>query len=245
MFSVDRTRELSKSSFSCSSLRVVCFVNEGAQSSWQPTQVSIITTCIKLHMSVYTRPGFVDLPSVHFLPAADKIISIGMDGKIVEQGSYEELKDEQGYVSSLDITRRPHPSAFANVQKEHGFSSSKFEIQGKMPEVISTEAKRRLGDAALYPYLIRAYGKANFFVYLFFQVGWAAMTNLPSKSSCPLSVVLFIHATVSATLTNVIALWLQWWSNSIANGEPRNIHFLGGYAGIQGAFLVALLLSAS
>jgi len=37
-----------------------------------------------------------------------------------------------------------------------------------------------------------------------------------------------------------LAIWLQWWSNAMLNGIPKNRYFFDGYVGFQVGYLVML-----
>jgi ATP-binding cassette subfamily C (CFTR/MRP) protein 1 len=116
--------------------------------------------------------------AIHRFSQADHVIALGSDGTIIEQGTFDELRQQGGYVSNL--TRRGE----RNVQK-HG---ERHEIKGfkqsllhsKMQEKI--EEENAAGDFTIYGYYIGTFGWLRWLVFCFFCALYGFGTAFPSKS---------------------------------------------------------------
>jgi ATP-binding cassette subfamily C (CFTR/MRP) protein 1 len=115
--------------------------------------------------------------SVHRFSQADHIISMGSDGTIVEQGTFDELRQQGGYVSNL--TRHGE----RNTQKQgerhaiKGFKQSL--LHSNMKEKI--EEENAAGDFTIYGYYIGTFGWLQWLVFCFFCAVYGFGTAFPSK----------------------------------------------------------------
>ncbi|RFU28640.1 hypothetical protein B7463_g7701, partial [Scytalidium lignicola] len=79
---------------------------------------------------------------------ADHIIALGNDGRLVQQGTFEELNTTNGYVQSLTITRRE-----PKTPKESTASFSKPHSSMRAMSTLSNDDDaRRVGDIQVYKY---------------------------------------------------------------------------------------------
>lgn len=117
--------------------------------------------------------------SVHRFAQADHIISMGSDGTIVEQGTFDELRQQGGYVSNLSR----HGDRNAQKQGERheikGFKQSL--LHSNMQEKI--EEENAAGDLTIYGYYIGTFGWMRWLVFCFFCAVYGFGTAFPSKSS--------------------------------------------------------------
>ena len=111
-----------------------------------------------------------DSPKAQHLSIADHIVVLGTNGRISQQGSFEELNSIEGYVQSLSLEKQV-PSAIVKHDTEI--------IPLTMPDTLinlpPADGDRRTGDMSLYTYYIQTVGipQSIFFVgllslYVFF-----------------------------------------------------------------------------
>lgn len=116
--------------------------------------------------------------AIHRFAQADHIITLGPDGTITEQGTFDELRQQGGYVSNL--TRRGD----RNTQKQgerhaiKGFKQSLVHM--KVEE--SIEKENAAGDLTIYSYYIGTFGWLRWLVFCFFCALYGFGTAFPSKS---------------------------------------------------------------
>jgi ATP-binding cassette subfamily C (CFTR/MRP) protein 1 len=115
--------------------------------------------------------------AVHRFSQADHIITLGSDGTIVEQGTFDELRQQGGYVSNL--TRHGE----RNTQKQgerhaiKGFKQSL--LHSNMKEKI--EEENAAGDFTIYGYYIGTFGWLRWLVFCFFCALYGFGTAFPSR----------------------------------------------------------------
>lgn len=157
--------------------------------------------------------------AVKHLPYADHIIALGIDGRIVEQGTYEQLKANQSYVHSLNIESIIQPSGRSDT-------TTTTKISGPVPESIATEfesndRQRQLTDFTAHKRYLSTLGRI------------------------PLS--LFVILTLIAAFCNNFAtIWLKFWSDHNTQNsqeKSRQGFYLGIYAVIQSLSLLCLTIA--
>lgn len=113
--------------------------------------------------------------SVHRMPQADHIITLGSDGTIIEQGTFDELRELNGYVGTLDHGDRNN---FSEGDKApiKGFKQSL--IAQKEKEEIDQQAA--VGDATIYKYYIETFGWWRWAAFCFFCALYGFGTAFPS-----------------------------------------------------------------
>lgn len=143
--------------------------------------------------------------SLQYLHEADNIIALDDTGRVLEQGSYQDLQRLGGYVNSLRSGSKIGENANAaeaavlEPQKESAAAAKKADMQADLA--------RRTGDTALYGYYLRS-------------IGWR------------LNIILVVACTVFTFGLKFPDLWVRWWSEDEASGllqRPRAL-WIGIYA---------------
>jgi ATP-binding cassette subfamily C (CFTR/MRP) protein 1 len=115
--------------------------------------------------------------AVHRFSQADHIITLGSDGTIVEQGTFDELRQQGGYVSNL--TRRGERIVSKQGERHaiKGFKQSL--VYSKMEAKI--EKENAVGDTTIYSYYIGTFGWLRWLGFCFFCGLYGFGTAFPSK----------------------------------------------------------------
>ncbi|KAI9640923.1 hypothetical protein NHQ30_010764 [Ciborinia camelliae] len=151
---------------------------------------------------------------VHRLGAANHIIAIGQQQKVLEQGDFTQLKSAGGYVSRLLSQEEPEIS----VEKENTKPEKEATIMKEIETASSTELdnKRQKGDLSIYKYFCNVSG--------------------PRNVALALSM-----AVLSAFCTVYSTFWLQKWVNANQQSPNKDVAlYLCVYALLGVAALVAL-----
>ncbi|KAM0524595.1 hypothetical protein ACHAPE_000693 [Trichoderma viride] len=166
---------------------------------------------------------FLATQSVDFLASADHIIALGHQGNITEQGSFERLLTTDGYVQSLMANKSivsvtdAHQDEIISVSAAEA-SVPKVEYKAKQIEV-KDDKRRQTGDSTVYKYYFGSIGTVFLVTLLVLEVVWAFLQSFPT-------------------------VWLEFWSDSNAQGHNRSGLYLGVFAVLQviGVFWFALLI---
>ncbi|KAL6786178.1 P-loop containing nucleoside triphosphate hydrolase protein [Trichoderma sp. SZMC 28012] len=165
--------------------------------------------------------------SVRHLPAADYVIVLE-DGIVSEQGTFNKLIANQGYLQRLGLKRssenntRPERS----VPKGNVQEPTVEEIRTTIPTVSTTpnaDASRQVGDRTVYKHYMM-------------NMGW------------PVAASALFFATLWGFLLNFSTIWLTYWVDDINAENPVHSHafWAGIYALLQiGALISLFLLGAS
>lgn len=154
------------------------------------------------------------------LPYCDHIIALNSDGRIVEQGSFDELNRTGGYVSTFDL---PPPDWDFSPEKHLYEAPPKYTekiTSNKVTEEdIQAEANRRTGDSAIYLYYVRT-------------VGWAP------------TIIFIVSITIFIFGQSFPTLWVKWWASFNADYPNQQLgKWLGVYAMLGGVALLFLIVS--
>jgi ATP-binding cassette, subfamily C (CFTR/MRP), member 1 len=103
---------------------------------------------------------------VRHLSLADNVIVIGTDGCIAEQGAFEVLRSQDGFVSKLLLhpellESKPHADAGGNndiESKTKPSSSAPKPLRGGATANDVTDLTRRIGDLSVYKYYLKSIG---------------------------------------------------------------------------------------
>ncbi|PON29457.1 hypothetical protein TGAM01_v201706 [Trichoderma gamsii] len=160
--------------------------------------------------------------SVDFLTSADHIIALGREGKIVEQGSFETLSTAGGYVQSLKENKSISVTDAGQdeISSESAAEPSVPKVEYKAKQIEAKDDKRRqTGDSTVYKYYFGSIGTLFIVTLLGLEIIWAFLQSFPT-------------------------VWLEFWSDSNAQGHNRPGLYLGVYAVLQvvGIFWFALLI---
>ncbi|KAK4152002.1 canalicular multispecific organic anion transporter 1 [Chaetomidium leptoderma] len=163
--------------------------------------------------------------SVRHLPLADRIVALGSDGTIIEQGTFQELMANEKYVSSLGVeeTDKSHSGGDATPAE----SPAKAEpppkpVPPQLPVPSKSEEQARMtGDWAVYGHYLARINTLSIVIIAVFGIGWGGLSNFGT-------------------------IWLKFWSEDVASPNPShsNAFYNGLYAVLQMGTLVSLFLVA-
>ncbi|PQE11587.1 ABC multidrug transporter protein [Rutstroemia sp. NJR-2017a WRK4] len=142
---------------------------------------------------------------VHRAAAADYVVVLEK-GRVIQQGTYEQLNSVPGYVQSLNIEDRkkstmPAEADLPSKEPEEKDAAADPVAESSAP---NNDSDRKIGDLDVYKYYIRS-------------IGWV---------SCVLFV---IYITISTIFSSAMPfLWLNWWAEA-STKEP--VHSLGYWLG--------------
>lgn len=155
------------------------------------------------------------------LSYADHIISLDANGKVCEQGSFEELNTSKGYVSHLHVPTADwtYERSTPDPQRTPNGSPEKPGAENAPIEDHEDEASRRTGDMAVYTYYVRA-------------IGW-----LPT--------IIFVAAICAFVFCQSFpSIWVNWWAAANErNPNERLGYYLGIYAMLGALALIFLVVS--
>ena len=119
---------------------------------------------------------------MHRLSEADYIIALDNEGGIDERGTFDRLKDTDGYTSSLVLTHRtPRIPLKDNDNKLANL------IGGTLPpstsEAHQDMTENRAGDLTIYKYYIETFGWANWAIFTSICIIYGFGTAFPSMIS--------------------------------------------------------------
>jgi len=89
-----------------------------------------------------------DTHAAQHLPLADYIIIIGQDGKIAEQGTWDDLRASAGYISQVVLGEKHHDS---DSSRDNSRTRESFQTPAaKKPKEELEDLTRKTGDFTLY-----------------------------------------------------------------------------------------------
>lgn len=88
--------------------------------------------------------------SVRNLPSADHIIALGVDGTIVEEGTFETLMKNNKYVQSLGVKNSPVLRDESEEEREEQVATSSYKPQSQITKKALEEKARQQGDWTIY-----------------------------------------------------------------------------------------------
>lgn len=104
------------------------------------------------HLITYAKHIFI---AQHF-PLADHIIILGEEGKIAEQGTWDGLRTEAGYISKVILKEKGEGEDNARYRAK---ARATIQIPQEQPDTNMQDITRKPGDLSLYGklslYLIR------------------------------------------------------------------------------------------
>ncbi|KAI2628674.1 ABC multidrug transporter [Hypoxylon sp. NC1633] len=163
--------------------------------------------------------------SVRHLPDAAHVIALSFDGRVIEQGRFDELLANQSYVHSLGVkssstsqgtNEKTDPDTDVIISQPKPFMKSSM----VSPSTGADDKARLEGDRAVYKIYFKSMG----------------MT---------LTASLFVSGACFGFLFNFPTIWLKYWSDDAVAANPS--HSFGYYAGIYAllqacSFIVLLWL---
>ncbi|KAK3322938.1 P-loop containing nucleoside triphosphate hydrolase protein [Apodospora peruviana] len=195
------------------------------------------------------------------LPYSDHIISLGADGQINGQGTFHELNNAGGYVSSFslppadwkqdikggdvagfddinsafddNVSEHDEELGKATTQhKEHAGGSSDDSVTGSSETAMTRPSSTRGVDGQSGDDKSRRTGDVQIYLYYVRSVGWWAT-------------LLFVAAIVGFVFSmSFPTVWVQWWAaDNQTRPNDRLGYWLGVYAALGATAIVCLFLS--
>ena len=122
---------------------------------------------------------------VRHLSLADKIIVLGSDGRIAEQGTFESLRSQNGFVSKLLL----HPELLESTSSEANAGRESNSKQATtIPKALRgpsdndvADLTRRIGDISVYKYYLRSIGSRIVLIGVASSFVWMLCQAFPRK----------------------------------------------------------------
>lgn len=152
--------------------------------------------------------------TVRRLPLSDQIIVLGADGKIAEQGHFNDLRSQEGFVNKImlqpELLRsRSNETDMTEDSPTRATKGGAKALQGPTLSD-ATDLTRRLGDISVYKYYLRAIGWKIVVLDASWGVLFALGSNFPRELTYH---ILFLKLTP-------LGLWLTWYSNGTVTSLP-------------------------
>jgi hypothetical protein len=155
--------------------------------------------------------------AVHRLSYSDHVIALSGNGHIVEQGSFEQLRNAGGYVQSIAARIKSEDTA-SSTEKKHDVSANATPFKPDNEEEIE-ELNRQTGDFAVYKYY-------------FASIGWFS------------SFVFFAYVVLYGVASKMTEFLLTFWTKASATrGNEVNGFYIGLYAMLSLVGLLGLVLA--
>jgi len=154
------------------------------------------------------------------LPSADHIIALGSDGRVIEQGTFQELMSNQsGYEYSLGVKEHKKESFKNSIPAAEVDATS----VSHAPKVLLGEPSpkgdrdRIMGDATVYRHYFTRVNPWNVVAIVTLSLGWGFLCNFS-------------------------IIWLKIWSEDVTSIRPSytNSFYIGMYALFQSLTLLCL-----
>jgi ABC-type multidrug transport system fused ATPase/permease subunit len=122
--------------------------------------------------------------SINHLPAADYIIALG-NSSIVEQGTFDDLMTQGGYVHQLRSWELSGRSSSEESNSDHAAQAPRSSTSRRNEHKSSTadsttDTLRQEGDKTVYKHYLRSMGWVLAGLALFFAALWGFFTNFPT-----------------------------------------------------------------
>jgi ATP-binding cassette subfamily C (CFTR/MRP) protein 1 len=152
----------------------------------------------------------------YFVQQADRVVFLGSDGKIVEQGSFETLiSNRNSFLHTIELREErdvDNPPEETDDAVEVPTDSAR-----ESEDALEPASTRRTGEFSTYAYWFRSFG---------------------SKLS-----LLFLAATLLAGFFwKFMEIWVRWWTDAEAQPSRASQHFLGYWIGWHIMFALLALL---
>lgn len=162
--------------------------------------------------------------SVRYLPLADHIIALDENGTISEQGTFQELVANRGYVYGLNVEDSSDQRAFGeenlptDAAKQAAKLTAAAAIAPSNAKKSEDEHSRMFGDVQVYKHYFARIGIPSQVAFLVSALAWGFFYSFPT-------------------------VWLTFWSDDITSGNPEHSSsfFLGLYALLQICTPISLL----
>jgi hypothetical protein len=210
----------------------------------------------------YINPNSISLTHANHhtakrLPYADHVVCLGSNGEISAQGTFTDLNNAGGYVSSFSLRRadwtytpedddvilqvglgKEQEGISITQPKESNSSASLTSSETARPRDGEDGLSRRTGDVQIYFYYIKSVGWWASLIFVFAIIGFVFCSSFPSKC------ISFLVCTKIVFLTISTAIWVQWWAAYNESDPNGNLgYWLGIYAMLGGIGIVCLAIS--
>lgn len=156
--------------------------------------------------------------AVHRLSYSDHVIAMSGNGQIMEQGSFEQLRNAGGYVQSLAARIKSEDTA-GLTEKTPDIAAGPAPFKTDNEEEIE-ELNRQTGDFAVYKYY-------------FASTGWLN------------SAVFFAFVVLYGVASKMTEFLITFWTKAVtAHGNEANGFYIGLYTLLSLLGLLGLVLSA-
>ncbi|KAK3996623.1 canalicular multispecific organic anion transporter 1 [Cladorrhinum sp. PSN332] len=162
--------------------------------------------------------------SVRHLPSANHVVALGSDGKLVEQGTFQELMTKGGYVYKLDVKETDSSSSDGNssVTELPALQVAPKRTPPKAnPISKAADQARATGDWTVYRHYFARVDKMSIVAFFVFGATWGFCSNFAT-------------------------IWLKFWSEDVSSENPKhsNAYWNGLYAVFQFGTLSSLFCLA-
>lgn len=159
--------------------------------------------------------------SIRHMPAADHIIALGTDGRVVEQGTFADLNLNGKYVQSLGVMAANTPKEQQNLSLAPSILDELASLEEHRTKSSFTSshvdlANRQIGDRTVYSHYLK------------------------NMKVSVLSAILISGAAVGF-LSNYPQIWLNYWASDVTALHPS--HQKGYWLGLYALLQVLCLLS--
>lgn len=103
---------------------------------------------------------------------ADKIIVLSAEGKVAQQGSYQELRSVEGFVHNVSSQERRYDNDIEKKEVPQVGMVSTNAVQGPSADQLQ-DLTRRTGDLSVYRYYFKAIKNSSFAMFLAANVVYA------------------------------------------------------------------------
>jgi hypothetical protein len=135
--------------------------------------------------------------TVNRLPYSDHIVCLSPKGEITEQGSFSDLKDAGGYVSSFHLSRPDWTYAPGDDDTDDEATDMATTCSKDMVPVSSDrlssetactgkgedDSSRQTGDIQIYLYYVKSVGWLASVIFVISMVGFVFCVSFPSKQN--------------------------------------------------------------
>lgn len=114
--------------------------------------------------------------AAHRLSSADYIIALGAEGTVSEQGKYQDLIANDGYISSLTMRHILEADEFKEAAPEKVKKDDDAARQNAVADIY-----RPVGNWATYKYYFASLGWRNVVVWMGLMIFYSALEQFPSR----------------------------------------------------------------
>lgn len=169
--------------------------------------------------------------AAHRLSYADYIIALSAHGTISEEGTFAELMNSGGYVSTLAAR---HKAEDGNIDEQPS-TTGDLQDSAATHNIAPETPVRPLGDIHVYKYYFAAVGWANTSGFFVLIMSFAFFTRFPGEiRNTPMWYGSFTDRSLD--------LWMKFWTSAVAeHGNSVNGTYLGVFVSLGVSGLLSVL----